>query len=127
MSKKEDVYKDDLTYCKRIYGDHYVPLSLWAFEEVWRVQFPHCLLRPFCSVIGKCEVCARIDKLRRKATEESDLRIQEACQDAHDLHRGGMFMLERSQYKMRVAHCLQVLVHLFYTCENYFILTFILF
>jgi hypothetical protein len=59
-------------------------------------------------VLGKCDFCARLDKLRKKATEESDGMIQEYCHDAHALHRGGLFMLERGHYKMRVAHCLQV-------------------
>jgi hypothetical protein len=74
---------------------------------MWRVLFPKCLKRTFVSVIGKCEICAQIDQLRKKATEDSDIKIQEKCFDAHLLHRGGMFMVERSHYKARVEHCLK--------------------
>lgn len=48
--------------------------------------------------LGKCHTCYKIDKGRRVS---EDSKIQEAYKKLHALHRGGMFMLERHEYKKR--------------------------
>ena len=34
-----------------------------VFMQVWRVLFPHCQIRPCCSIMGKCYDCADFDYL----------------------------------------------------------------
>lgn len=64
------------------------------FCELWRVMFPKVQQRPHCDIPGKCWLCARIDRLRR---EENDVHTARMLRDAHTLHRGGLFALEREE------------------------------
>lgn len=66
-----------------------------AFIKLWARVYPYCVKRSHCSIPGKCKVCEKIDELRRCCENRSTmLRLQEA----HMLHRGGLFMLERAKY-----------------------------
>jgi hypothetical protein len=64
------------------------------FLQLWDVLFPKCINRPWCDIPGKCDICYEIDRLRR--TSEDSI-VQKHLKDAHHLHRGGMFMLERNE------------------------------
>jgi hypothetical protein len=70
------------------------PCQYSLFIETWKCLFPTCLSRPWCEIIGKCDTCCDINQLRRGTTDRS---VQKALVEAHSLHRGGMFMLERSE------------------------------
>lgn len=91
---------------KEIYGNYVLDfknykepiISLTVFEDLWRNLFPHILLRQWCSIPGKCDTCNEIDTIRRKSTIRS---VNEAAKEAHVLHRGGHFMLERQAYQSR--------------------------
>jgi hypothetical protein len=48
--------------------------------------------------LGKCDTCFAIDDMRRTCQDETTLC---KLRDAHHLHRGGLFMLERLAYKQR--------------------------
>jgi len=62
------------------------------FKELWNVLFPHVQMRPSCDIPGKCNICYEIDRQRR---QEHDAHTSIMLQEAHLLHRGGMFHLER--------------------------------
>ena len=52
---------------------------------------------------GTCDTCYEIDTQRRSSP---DLETQEQLKRAHHLHRGGLFNLERLQYKSRCAEAI---------------------
>ena len=83
------IFRRDMEYCGRDC------ISLARFNELWRVMFPHAKKRPYCSVPGKCWLCAEIDRQRRQAI---DVNHRRQLRDAHLLHRCGMFMAERRWY-----------------------------
>lgn len=62
------------------------------FINLWNAQFPNARKRPWCEIPGKCDTCYRIDKLRKTADDSITLK---KLQDAHLMHRGGMFMKQR--------------------------------
>ena len=64
------------------------------FINLWNAQFPNCRRRPWCEIPGKCDTCYRIDKLRKTA---DDAIVLKKLQEAHLMHRGGMFMLQRKK------------------------------
>ena len=68
------------------------PVDESRFNEVWLACYPNFLVRPYANVVGKCDTCYKIDYQRRSAT---DKQTKEALRQAHLMHRGGMFMLER--------------------------------
>lgn len=63
-----------------------------TFNQLWNNIYPFATMRPYVDIPGKCDTCYEIDRLRRTA---EDKRVQVACSQAHVLHRGGLFMLER--------------------------------
>ena len=67
-------------------------VSRYLFGRMWKTLFPRSVERPWCSIPGKCSTCANIDTLRRC---EEDPTVLEKLSEAHQLHRGGLFMLER--------------------------------
>jgi hypothetical protein len=64
------------------------------FYEIWNALFPRCVSRPWCDIPGKCNTCYEIDRMRR---ESRDGEVQEQLREAHLMHRGGLFMLERNE------------------------------
>ena len=50
--------------------------------------------RPWVDVPGKFSTCYLIDRMRKTATDEE---VQRNLGLAHQLHRGGLFMLEREK------------------------------
>lgn len=83
------------SYCKEMKGRPVVDVS--KFNETWRVLFPRVRKRPHCDIPGKCWLCSRIDRLRR---EENSEHTGMMLRDAHALHRGGLFHLEREEYEV---------------------------
>jgi len=88
--RKTDIY---LEYQAEFSGKFIDIVGLKKFLELWNAIFPQVLQRPYVSVCGKCETCFDIQNIRQTC---KDSRVQWAAQRAHHLHRGGLFMLERS-------------------------------
>ena len=70
------------------------------FKEMWSKLFNIVRIRQVKRVSGKCWTCAYINELRQlKKGRES----AEACKHLMIMHRGGLFMLERIEYRRRIA------------------------
>ena len=65
-----------------------------TFGKIWLVVFPKCLLRKQKDIPGTCKTCFLIDNGRKT---NQDAYILNKFKEAHLLHRGGHFMLERNQ------------------------------
>lgn len=99
-------YKVDLFHK---YDDELAEISIptvteQQFYNLWKDLFPDSLLRRKCNVLGKCHLCSRIQALRHKSNNRT---MDEALRQAHLLHRGGLFMLERDQYASNIVYALQ--------------------
>jgi hypothetical protein len=66
--------------------------------RVWHTVFPNVKVRAYKQVTGKCWVCFHINDGRRRCRDQAN---QKALKQLHQLHRGGLYMLERSTYKAR--------------------------
>ena len=75
------------------------------FCELWAVLFPYCHNRKWCNVPGKCNTCSHISDARNMTKYQNSFS-QKMLQDAHAMHRGGFFMLERNKYRDRVLEVL---------------------
>lgn len=65
-----------------------------VFVNILNALFPNVKQRPWVDVPGKCSICYLIDRLR-KTSEERE--VQHHLGLAHNMHRGGFFMLEREK------------------------------
>jgi hypothetical protein len=65
-----------------------------VFVNIWNALFPNVKQRPWVDVPGKCSTCYLIDRMRKTA---EDREVQYHLGLAHNLHRGGFFMLEREK------------------------------
>ena len=65
------------------------------FNEIWLACFPSYLVRPYANVVGKCDICYKIDYQRRASTSKEE---KQALRQAHLMHRGGLFMPERRRF-----------------------------
>ena len=74
-------------------------LSEFQFNTLWLSAFSFVKIRERKRVSGKCWTCAYINKLRH---ESKDLNVLLALKLLMIMHRGGLFMLERLEYKRRV-------------------------
>ena len=74
-----------------------------VFMQVWRVLFPHCQIRPYCSIMGKCYDCADFDYLKRTA---KDPEVRKKVRELREMHRGGLFMKERAAYMRRKRYAM---------------------
>ncbi len=96
---KVDVYEDFLRDCKN-YGTHdddprpLPAVSYTTFVELWNCIFPHCVIRSFVDIPGKCFVCGEVERIRTCCESTAEA---EAASKVHFMHRGGMFMLERAK------------------------------
>ena len=91
-------YKDDM----ESFGVD--PVKKPLFYSLWRDIFPEKLLRRKCNILGKCHLCSRIQTLR---SQSKNRVTDEALRQAHFLHRGGLFMLEREQYATNIQYALK--------------------
>lgn len=69
-------------------------VNIKTFGALWNVLFPKCLIRKQKDIPGTCKTCYAIEQ-GRKTSEDAE--VQAKLKDAHFLHRGGCFMLERDQ------------------------------
>ncbi len=90
VAEKQAVYQ----IYKQELGDKTRIVDLPRFYEIWNVLFPRIVQRLAVDICGKCWLCYEIDKLRQSS---EDSIVQEYAKQAHHLHRGGMFMLERNE------------------------------
>lgn len=81
-------------YEKELKATNRPTVNYSRFIALWNTAFPTCINRPWCDIPGKCDTCYEIDRQRR-TTE--DAAVQTQLKHAHQLHRGGMFMLERNE------------------------------
>ena len=100
---KNAIYKDYVDDMHRRYQQEPIA-SLATFYETWRVVFPHCQIRPYCQILGKCDDCADIDYIKRTEVDPDKLM---AAAELHSVHRGGKFMLERSAYMRRKKYAME--------------------
>ena len=90
---KKSVYELYVKHMKQ-QGDRET-IDLPRFYTIWNVLFPKHRKRPYCDIPGSCDTCYQIDRLRR---QENDTHTVQMLKDAHLMHRGGLFMLERDGY-----------------------------
>ena len=81
-------------YQKHMMSQSRAYVGLERFYDIWNVLYPKHRLRPYCDIPGSCDTCYEIDRLRR---QEKDTHTAQMLKDAHLMHRGGMFMLERGE------------------------------
>lgn len=67
---------------------------------MWKLVFNHVKIRKSKRVSGKCWTCAYINEIRQKRKNHE---VMEACKHLMIMHRSGMFMLERIEYRKKVA------------------------
>jgi len=95
-SRKLDVYED---YSKS--DEINDPVSLNDFYNIWKNCYPYILLRQQCNIIGKCDICAAIENLRKSSNPVE----KEAGKRLHGFHRG-LFVNERIRYQERTMHAI---------------------
>jgi hypothetical protein len=67
-------------------------VSYKTFTILWNTLYPHCTIRSYVDVPGKCFICGEIDRLRQSTSCE---QVHKALSTAHMMHRGGMVMPEQ--------------------------------
>ena len=80
-------------------------LSEGQFKELWSSLYDFVRIRKSKRVSGKCWTCAYINELRQKQKGEEVMR---ACKHLMIMHRGGLFMLERLEYRRRVQEAVSM-------------------
>jgi hypothetical protein len=70
------------------------PINSIHFGQLWNTLYPYCRYGQECRIPGSCSTCADIDRWRRTSSDDI---IHQMCKEAHHLHRGGLFLLERKQ------------------------------
>lgn len=102
LCDKADIYKIYKNEMKTYYSyekdkiiadNHYLEYS--KFIDIWNNVFPWVKIRVYKAVSGKCWVCYWINDIRKQAEDSAVLR---AAKRLHQLHRGGLYMLERKRY-----------------------------
>jgi hypothetical protein len=91
VSTKKEVWEMYLQD-KQLSQSNYV--SYMAFVDIWNGMFPYCICRSWVDIPGKCNICCEIDRQRRSCP---DRLVQKRLKEAHHMHRGGLFMLEREE------------------------------
>lgn len=91
LLRKKDVYMEYVADSEANFRE-IVPES--KFSVLWQRLFPNCNIKPWSSLIGKCDTCLEFDSLIRVAEDPS---VIEKLRQAHHMHRGGLFMLERME------------------------------
>lgn len=100
---KKDIYKDYHRDMKTRWKGESIATEL-EFLSLWRVLFPHCQIRKYCQIMGKCVTCADIDYLKQNA---DDPEVRKRAADLHAMHRGGNFMRERATYQRRKRYAME--------------------
>ena len=86
----------------RIYGNVKVCQLLfhYIYLHILLQKFLIKQVRKLKRVSGKCWTCAHIHEVRSK---QKGRDVAQACKDLMMMHKGGLFMLERLHYRMRIA------------------------
>lgn len=105
VDKKRRIYKEYKEHIQSEYGTEQPVLAESQFRTMWSSCFDHVKIRETKRVSGKCWTCAHINTMRH---ETSDVHTLEALKQLMIMHRGGLFMLERIQYKRRVYEAVKV-------------------
>ena len=104
----------DFTYKRTIYEEYRnaanpsAPankLSEGNFKELWSSLYDFVKIRKSKRISGKCWTCAYINELRQKQKGEEVMR---ACKHLMIMHRGGLFMLERLEYRRRIQEAVSL-------------------
>ena len=104
----------DFTYKRTIYEEYRnsanpsAPankLSERNFKELWSSLYDFVKIRKSKRISGKCWTCAYINELRQKQKGEEVMR---ACKHLMIMHRGGLFMLERLEYRRRIQEAVSL-------------------
>jgi hypothetical protein len=82
-----------------LYGTESEKFTYQAWLNTWRVVFPFVKIRVYKQVTGKCWCCYWITDIRKRS---EDRRVHEACKQLFMIHRSGLFMPERREYKKRI-------------------------
>jgi hypothetical protein len=90
-----------------------------TFDALWVNIFPYVRIRVYKSVTGKCWTCHEINRIRR---ESRDSKVLLAAKRLHQLHRGGMFQLERKRLKTIICFIQNICFNLIHT--NYIIISY---
>jgi hypothetical protein len=77
-------------------------VSYTTFLHVWDNHFPHCKIRAFKAVSGKCTFCALLTDLRKNSQNR---QFRQSITDMHALHRI-TYMGERMVYYRKIMKCL---------------------
>lgn len=80
-------------------------LSEGNFKELWSSLYDFVKIRKSKRISGKCWTCAYINELRQKQKGEEVMR---ACKHLMIMHRGGLFMLERLEYRRRIQEAVSL-------------------
>ena len=92
VMRAKEVYEQYVKEFKQ-FASHAGVVDYSLFMKLWHTVFPHCRSRPWCCIPGKCDTCCFIDIAER---DTEDTVTHEYLQQAHLLHRGGLFGLERA-------------------------------
>ncbi len=95
VMKKNTVYQKYVAHMTKTSEIHRPYVSEPKFCNLWSHLFPNCCSRPWCAETGKCRTCQFIDENIRRTDDPAVLM---KLKEAHQLHRGGLFMLERVEY-----------------------------
>ena len=90
-------------YCTAPRGN-LAKLSEGTFKTLWTQLFDFVKIRKVKRVTGKCWTCAYINEIRQK---QKGSEIAQACKELMIMHRSGFFMLERIEYRRRVAEAIR--------------------
>ena len=80
-------------------------LSEGQFKELWSSLYDFVKIRKSKRISGKCWTCAYINELRQKQKGEEVMR---ACKHLMIMHRGGLFMLERLEYRQHIQEAVSM-------------------
>lgn len=118
INTKREIYQE---YCADLkLMDPEAVLSETQFSTYWRAMFPSVRIRSWVNIPGKCSTCMEIDKLRK---QPCDKVTGKALKQAHLLHRGGLFMLERQRYALHLFSTEDyIIICFYYILFHYFLL-----
>jgi hypothetical protein len=71
--------------------------------ELWRTCFPNVVERHSVNLDGKCETCYRIDEIMKT---DNNKKVIDCAKRLHNIHRGGLFQLERGAYQERILEAM---------------------
>jgi hypothetical protein len=86
---KMEIYKEYVKEMEALPSKH---CGYSDFVALWNSLYPYCKRRDLSGIIGKCMTCYLIDNKKRTVSEKT---VQKYLTEAHLLHSGGLFKIER--------------------------------